>query len=297
MLAKQGDLFKTFSWDIRLKNAVDILSFYFYNYKTTTNRAETGAYNDSKAIYVNNIISPLHMQVLISPKNEFEAREAVNGGADIIDVKNPAEGSLGANFPWVISAIRELVPQSIRISATIGDFPHLPGSASLAALGAAVSGADYIKVGLRGSKTQHDAIFLMRHVAQAVNEYDPCIKVVAAAYADYQRACTLNPRSLPRVAQQAGCNVVMVDTFIKDGKGLFDFMDPITCRQFVDEGHKRALDVALAGSIKLADVPILKDIGVDIIGIRGAACSRGDRVAGTIQAENVRHLMTLAKTA
>ena len=38
------------------------------------------------------------MKVLISPKDEFEATEAVNGGADIIDVKNPIEGSLGANF-------------------------------------------------------------------------------------------------------------------------------------------------------------------------------------------------------
>jgi uncharacterized protein (UPF0264 family) len=39
--------------------------------------------------------------LLISPINTQEAREAINGGADIIDVKNPKEGSLGANFPWV----------------------------------------------------------------------------------------------------------------------------------------------------------------------------------------------------
>ena len=54
--------------------------------------------NHSKVIYATNLISPLRMKVLISPKDEFEATEAVNGGADIIDVKNPIEGSLGANF-------------------------------------------------------------------------------------------------------------------------------------------------------------------------------------------------------
>jgi len=253
--------------------------------------------NYSKVIYATNLISRLRMKVLISPKDEFEATEAVNGGADIIDVKNPIEGSLGANFPWVIQRIRSLVPHSIEVSATIGDFPHLPGSASLAALGAAVSGANYVKVGLKGSKTRDDAIFLMQGVTRTVKEYDTQTKVVLAGYADFRRASTLDPFLLPDVARTAGCDVVMVDTFVKDGKGIFDFMDEAACKQFVEEGHTRNLDVALAGSIKLPEIPILKHVGADILGIRGAACSHGDRLAGTIQAESVRALMAMAKQA
>jgi len=235
------------------------------------------------------------MKVLISPKDEFEAKAAVDGGADIIDVKNPVEGSLGANFPWVIRQIRDLVPHSIEVSATIGDFPHLPGSASLAALGAAVSGANYVKVGLKGSKTQDEAVFLMHHVTRTVKEYDIETKVVLAGYADYHRAATLDPFLLPQAARNAGCDVVMVDTFIKDGKGLFDFMDEASCKRFIEEGHGKGLVVALAGSIKLHEIPTLKHIGADIVGIRGAACSHGDRLAGTIRAENVRALMDLAR--
>ena len=34
------------------------------------------------------------------------------------------------------------------VSATLGDVPYKPGTVSLAAMGAHVSGADYIKVGL-----------------------------------------------------------------------------------------------------------------------------------------------------
>jgi uncharacterized protein (UPF0264 family) len=235
------------------------------------------------------------MKVLISPKDEFEAKAAVNGGADIIDVKNPDEGSLGANFPWVIRRIRSLVPHSIEVSATIGDFPHLPGSASLAALGAAVSGANYVKVGLKGSKTRDEAIFLMQHVTRTVKEYDIKTKVVLAGYADYHRAATLDPFLLPEIARSADCDVVMVDTFIKDGKSLFDFMDKAACKHFIEDGHRHDLHVALAGSIKLPEIPILKRIGADIIGIRGAACSHGDRLTGTIQVENVRALMDLAR--
>ncbi len=37
------------------------------------------------------------MLLLISPIQK-EAQEAIEGGADIIDVKNPKEGSLRANF-------------------------------------------------------------------------------------------------------------------------------------------------------------------------------------------------------
>ena len=40
--------------------------------------------------------------------NEKEALEAIAGGADIIDVKNPQEGALGANYPWVIKKIKEV---------------------------------------------------------------------------------------------------------------------------------------------------------------------------------------------
>ena len=47
------------------------------------------------------------MKLLVSPKDIEEAKAVIRGNADFIDVKNPKEGSLGANFPWVIRAIKE----------------------------------------------------------------------------------------------------------------------------------------------------------------------------------------------
>lgn len=92
------------------------------------------------------------MLLLISPINHEEALESIKGGADIVDVKNPKEGSLGANFPWVIRDIREITPEDKLVSATLGDVPYKPGTVSLAAMGAHVSGADYIKVGYMEQK-------------------------------------------------------------------------------------------------------------------------------------------------
>ncbi|HXV96934.1 MAG TPA: (5-formylfuran-3-yl)methyl phosphate synthase [Anaerolineae bacterium] len=45
------------------------------------------------------------MQLLISATNAVEAQAALQGGADIMDVKNPAEGALGAAN---VAALRDI---------------------------------------------------------------------------------------------------------------------------------------------------------------------------------------------
>ena len=76
------------------------------------------------------------MRLLVSVTDADEARLAADAGVDIVDVKNPAEGSLGAPAPGVIERVREVVPPEHPVSAAIGDLPNLPGTAALAALGA-----------------------------------------------------------------------------------------------------------------------------------------------------------------
>ena len=66
------------------------------------------------------------MQLLVSPRDIPEARKSL--AADIIDVKKPSEGSLGANFPWVIREIKALSTKPV--SAAIGDFDYKPGGAA-----------------------------------------------------------------------------------------------------------------------------------------------------------------------
>ena len=124
------------------------------------------------------------MLLLISPINREEALEFIEGGADIVDVKNPKEGSLGANFPWVIKEIRELTPEDKLVSATLGDVPYKPGTVSLAAMGAHVSGANYIKVGLYGTKNHDEAVEVMSNVSKTIKDISPNTTIVAAGYAD-----------------------------------------------------------------------------------------------------------------
>jgi uncharacterized protein (UPF0264 family) len=230
------------------------------------------------------------MRLLVSVMDVGEARAAAAAGADIVDVKNPAEGSLGAPPPEVIEGVRAVVPAELPVSAAIGDMPNLPGTAALAALGAARSGAAFVKVGLWGVSTEAEAIGLLRAVRDGVAGI-PGVVVVAAAYADARRVAQapLAPELLPRVARAAGVGVCLLDTAVKDGRGLLDWLTPDALTALVAEADAAGLQVALAGALRAEDLPLVRGTGADIVGVRSAACVDGRRT-GALDAKRVRAL-------
>jgi uncharacterized protein (UPF0264 family) len=218
------------------------------------------------------------MQLLVSPGSIDEARRSV--AADIIDVKKPSEGSLGANFPWVIREVKSFAQKPV--SAAIGDFTYKPGGASLAAYGAACAGADYIKIGLAfdGVTRARDMISA---IVKAVKDEFPEKKVVIAAYSDYKRMGTISPYETAPIVAELGADIAMVDTGIKDGKSTFEFMNEADLSSFTARNTDLGLKTAVAGSLRFEDITALKRVNPDIIGVRGMVCG-GDRNA-TIKEE------------
>jgi hypothetical protein len=230
------------------------------------------------------------VKLLISPTDEIDALEALKGGADIIDVKNPAEGSLGAPLPILIRKVREAVPKHIPVSAALGDVPKLPGTIAQAALGAAIAGANYVKIGLMGPKTATDAISIVKAVVDTLEEFNPNVITVAALYADYKRADTLNPRELPKIAQSAHAGFAMIDTAIKDDRDIFEFMNQSEIIAFLQECHERKIRTALAGSLSETSFEAAVKLKPDVIGIRKAALLEPDRVSSRVDSDAVRRL-------
>lgn len=232
----------------------------------------------------------INLKLLISPFNVEEAKIVIKSSVvDIIDVKNPLEGSLGANFPNVIAEIAGLVKNNgngLQISATIGDLGNFPGTASLAALGAATLGLDYIKVGIK-IQEKESAAYLMKKVTRAIKDFDQDIQVVAATYADFERFGAIDPLILPEIVVQSGADVAMIDTGIKDGKTLFDFLNKEKLGKFVSDSKQNGIRTALAGSINVEHVTPLKEIGPDIIGVRGAVCEKNDRLHGSVEIDKI----------
>lgn len=239
------------------------------------------------------------IKLLVSPISIKEVELVLTEPPDIIDIKNPAEGSLGANFPWVISDARKKIDEynskssgsEIKLSAAIGDFPDLPGSASLAALGAAFSGANYVKIGLMGPTEEETAMQMAKTVVKSVKDHDSAVKVVIAGYGDSRTInASVDPMLIPRITAHAGADVAMLDTAVKNGRSIFEHLTEKQLRSFAKNCTELGLESALAGSLKLSDLEQLKSINPTIIGVRSMVCENFDREKGEIKPESIKKI-------
>ena len=180
------------------------------------------------------------------------------------------------------------IPAALLFCTSFGS--SLPSVFSPLVMGAHVSGADYIKVGLYGTKDYDEAVEVMENVAKTIKDVDNDTIVVAAGYADAHRVGAVDPMEIPKVAKDAGCDLAMLDTAVKDGHTLFDYLSIEDLEKFVNEAHSYGLKTALAGSVKKEQLKPLNDIGCDVVGIRGAACVGGDRNTGKIHHSAVAEL-------
>jgi uncharacterized protein (UPF0264 family) len=225
------------------------------------------------------------MQLLVSVTSAEEVNAALQGGANIIDVKNPAEGALGAAPPAVLRDVGTLVPPEYLTSAALGESDSAAGALALASYAAASLGVRYVKLGLRTNNSQ-EAIRLLQTVQASAHLANPACGLIAVGYADGARIGAISWASLPEIARVAQIEGCMIDTAIKDGHGLFDYCDRPALERWIAECRQTRLLCALAGSLALADLPAIRRLRPDVVGFRGAAC-RGDRVNGRVTAELV----------
>jgi len=107
-----------------------------------------------------------------------EARQALAAGADIIHAKNPHAGALGALPLDTVHAIVDAVGGRTPVSATIGDFPAMAPQAVFHAVSMmAISGVDFVKIGLFPAPALHDCLAAL---APLCSRY----RLVAVLFAD-----------------------------------------------------------------------------------------------------------------
>lgn len=208
-------------------------------------------------------------RLLASVTGPEEALIALDGGADIIDLKNPKAGALGALPLTVIRQVVDVVAGRRPVSATIGDLPMQPDLVVQRVAETAATGVDIVKIGLFGNVGQAECIRAMTPLVQRGT------RIVAVMFADQQPDFAL----LPLLAE-AGFHGAMLDTAGKQGHGLLDFMPSDIASDFVQAGTRLGLMTGLAGSLRPEDVPLLATAGADYLGFRGALCANQDRTAG-----------------
>jgi uncharacterized protein (UPF0264 family) len=222
-------------------------------------------------------------QLLVSVRNEHEAKDALRGGADWIDLKEPARGALGCVHPDVAARVVAAVGDLAPISAAAGelsDWTHL-GPAVVYA----VPGVKLLKLGLACQKS-HDwkpAWLAIQQAAEKVGQ-----ELVPVIYADFKMAQSSSPADVINLLSETTCPWVLIDTFNKAAGSLLDHFDRPALADLLDSIRQRGKRTVVAGRLTLECIQTLPLELIDVVAVRGAAC-RGDR-NGTIGADRVAQL-------
>lgn len=219
-------------------------------------------------------------KMLASVTGPAEAEIALLGGADIIDLKDPENGALGAvALPVIRETIGKIAGRKA-VSAVSGDLPMMPRQLAAAAAEIASAGVDYVKVGFFPSKQSVACAQALAPVARRT-------KLVAVMFADRHPDLGL----LKEFAEN-GFHGVMLDTADKQSGRLLDHLSPAAIPDFIEQAEVLGLATGLAGSLEAPDIPRLLPFEPDFLGFRGALCSGAERTR-TIDPQAVARIRAL----
>ncbi|ESZ27841.1 MULTISPECIES: (5-formylfuran-3-yl)methyl phosphate synthase [unclassified Mesorhizobium] len=222
-------------------------------------------------------------RMLASVTGIEEAEIALSGGVDIVDLKDPKAGALGAVSTETMRRTISFIAGRAPVSAVCGDLPMEPETIRIKAEEIAATGVDYVKIGF----------FPSANISACVEALEPLAartKLIAVLFADLAPEFEL----LPMFARHR-FHGVMVDTAQK-GKGrLLDHLPPERIPGFVDRTKSLGLMAGLSGSLEAPDIPRLLPFAPDFLGFRGALCGHSGRTS-SISAEAVSQIRELIPT-
>lgn len=219
-------------------------------------------------------------RLLVSVRSVEEANAALDGGADIIDVKEPSRGSLGMANPKTIQDVIRVVSGRVPISVALGEINSTFPIPDLGDVAWAKQGLQGFSRAARDSKTLASWLTLGTRIQP--------VRLIGVVYADHARAHSppfdyvldwYRRFHIEGVIPPG----ILIDTAIKDGRGLLHWKSISLLRRYQQRCHRAGLFLALAGSLSPHDIQrLLKDVQPDIIAVRGAACEarkRGGKIS------------------
>ncbi len=206
--------------------------------------------------------------MLASVNSLDEALLILQSSADIIDLKNPQQGALGALPINIVSTIVEAVNQKKPVSATVGDLPMQADLVFNAVSAMTTAGVDYIKIGFFPNGDWLECLSKLSQITQQGHQ------LIAVLFADTQPDITII-----KTLSDAGFSGVMLDTMDKSKGSLTQVMSITEIMNFVDSAKKHQLISGLAGSLKENDIPDLINLKTNYLGFRGALCDQQNRTS------------------
>lgn len=224
--------------------------------------------------------------LLVSVRDLAEARLALSAGVDLLDVKEPRAGSLGAASCEVIHDVVRLVNGRVPTSAALGELADFDPELARCL----PDDLTYAKLGL--SRCRDCADWKVRWEG-AIAQLPAKIRPVAVCYADHDTAASPAAEEIIDVAQRLGCGAVLVDTFSKQSGGLLDRWPLEQLAEFVCTVKNRGMMAVVAGSLSCESIARVLRLGPDYVAVRGAVCAGGRE--GAIDGQRLRELVDLIR--
>ncbi|MCI0459162.1 MAG: (5-formylfuran-3-yl)methyl phosphate synthase [Gemmataceae bacterium] len=233
------------------------------------------------------------MKLLVSVRSVEEAEAALEGGAHVIDVKEPLRGSLGRASDSTIEAVLARVAGRRPVSAALGELANEAEAVPYPGRGLA-----FVKWGLFGMG-ERDWREALAKAARHMEQVDLQCQMVTVAYADWQWAGAPGVEEVAAFARNRAGSVLLVDTFQKaprpqtgESPTLLDLLPLAQVVRLCGLCREARVGVALAGSLQARHIKELKAAQPDWLAVRGAVCEQGRREAA-VSARKVRELVAL----
>jgi uncharacterized protein (UPF0264 family) len=230
-------------------------------------------------------------KLLVSVTSAAEAIIARDNGADLIDVKDPSRGSLGAQSPAVWREVIDAMGSQAPVSAALGELQD----ENVFELARQTHGLAFAKVGLAHAK------FSDRGWQDRWLEWRSClangVQPVLVMYAD-SCGCGAPPANeLLKVVVAEQVPVLLIDTYHKDRGTLLDVYGGWKLADTLPHFHHCTCRIVLAGSLRLSDLPQLLPLRPHYLAVRGAVCrdSRNGPIDGALVREWSRAIHNTAR--
>jgi len=208
--------------------------------------------------------------ILVSFKSLQEISINILNFVDIIDLKDPKKGSLGA---WNISQINKAVKifgKKKFLSATIGDVKERKKIIENLFVFDRI-GLDFIKFGVFISN-EIEMIELLREIS----EKNFKTQLVPVIFADDHNLLEITKNNLRKI-KDLNFNFLLLDTFLKKKGSLMQECSFNYLSNFIKKSRDLGIAVGLAGKLKTKQIPQLLKLRAQIIGFRSAVCEKNDR--------------------
>lgn len=250
----------------------------------------------TECIFEAPIAGQLAPRLLVSVRSVSEASDAVKGGCQILDVKEPSQGSLGKADNGVIAEVLRVgLSSGTPVSAALGEVTDYSASQRSKCedlqLPESLSRLSFVKIGLAGlrhdsgwlGRWQDTLSFLTAPLSTASETNTP--RWVAVIYADWQTADAPSPSGIIDCvlssSESIGSNIagVLVDTWSKKSGRLLDSLPIEQLKEIASSVQQSGRFFAVAGRLTSNMLPELSSSRPDVVAVRSAACRDQERTS------------------